>query len=129
LGHSRLFKYQPALLRHKLREARRISRKVHDAEKELIDLLCEFDEHRYFVRGGYRSLRRYCIHGLKFTRTQAQRIVTQVRRYSTTFDIVAERDRSRARKPSRHKTINDYDEIAPPYNRFQDVKAEPCEEE
>lgn len=90
MGHPRLFKYRPALLRHKLREARRISRKVHESEDELIAFLLEFDQHRFFIRAGFRSLRTYCIHGLNFSRTQAQRIVTQVRRLQTTFDIVEE---------------------------------------
>lgn len=138
MGHPRLFKYQPALLRHKLREARRISRKVHESENELIALLREFDEHRFFIRAGYRSLRTYCIRGLKISRTQAQRIVTQVRRLQTTFDIVVERDSSLGTSDSvrnrlgptqgmsslgkqpRHKTIHDYDEVAPPYYRFQE---------
>ncbi len=58
--------------------------RVHSAEKDLIEALYEIDQTRTYIRLGYRSLLGFCIDALWFSRTQAQRIVTQVRRYEPT---------------------------------------------
>lgn len=76
-----LFKQEPKIVRDTLNKAVEKSDRIHDFERDLIILLKEIDQNRFYVRYGYKSLRGFCNFGLKFTRTQAQRIVTEVRRY------------------------------------------------
>lgn len=70
-----------SLVRGALTQAVEKSDQLHALEKELIIRLREIDDNKYYVRYGYNSLSGFCTHGLKFTKTQTQRIVTQVRRY------------------------------------------------
>lgn len=60
---------------------------LQNEEKELIAMLYNFDRRRAYIRFGYKSLLGYCNHGLRFTRTQSQRLTTQVRRYVPTVKI------------------------------------------
>jgi hypothetical protein len=83
----RLFYYEPKFVRDTLRAARDKALALQQAEKELIEALYEVDQRRFYVRLGYRSLRTFLIEGLKFTRTQAQRITTEVRRMQTTSEM------------------------------------------
>lgn len=76
-----LYKQEPKIVRDALNEAIEKSDRLHDYEKELILLLKEIDQNRFYVRYGYKSLRGFCNFGLKFSRTQSQRIVIEVRRY------------------------------------------------
>ncbi|AZZ36428.1 hypothetical protein CIK05_06360 [Bdellovibrio sp. qaytius] len=75
-----LFKQDPKLVRDTLNEAVEKADKIHDRERELILLLKEIDKNRFYVRYGFNSLKGFCNFGLKFSRTQSQRIVTEVRR-------------------------------------------------
>lgn len=56
-------------------------------EQELIRLLYDIDQTREYVYLGYNSLMGYCVHALHLTRTQSQRLVTQVRRSEPTSNI------------------------------------------
>lgn len=87
MTRHRLFHVEPKLVRKILRRASLYANEIHELESELIQILREIDQNRFFVRLGYKSLRTFCIHGLKFTHTQGQRLATEVRRNRTTFDI------------------------------------------
>ena len=50
-------------------------------ESRLIRALYDIDEKRMYVLFGYKSLMGFCHKGLKFSKTQSQRLVTLVRRY------------------------------------------------
>jgi hypothetical protein len=54
---------------------------IHRLEKNLIEKLYEIDRNRFYVWFGYNSLMGFCNLGLRFSKTQSQRIVTQVRRF------------------------------------------------
>jgi len=82
----RLYKFEPRYVRAQLKNSLIIAREIHRLESELVQALREIDEHRFYVRLGFRSLRAYCFHWLRFTGTQSQRIVTNVRRFETMFD-------------------------------------------
>ncbi|MDZ4660502.1 MAG: hypothetical protein SGJ18_02665 [Pseudomonadota bacterium] len=87
MSRHRLWHFEPKLVRDTLHHVFQCAKQIHEIELELIRQLSQIDENRYFVRLGYKSLRTFCVHDLKFTRTQAQRIVTEVRRHRTTFEI------------------------------------------
>jgi hypothetical protein len=87
MSRHRLYYHDSKYVRDTLRAAQAKATLLHETEKEFIELLYEIDCDRFFVRYGYKSLRTFLVHGLKFTRTQAQRIVTQARRNRTTSDI------------------------------------------
>ena len=80
MGQPRLQHWEPKFVRDKVRQSFEFANELHKHELELILILREIDEHRFFVRVGCKSLQAYCIKALGFTRVQAQRIVTQVRR-------------------------------------------------
>lgn len=81
-----LYKHHPKYVRDTLNSAVEKSDKLLAKEKELISLLIQIDQSRLYLRYEFRSLRPFCVKALKFSRTQAQRIVTEVRRTQTTFD-------------------------------------------
>lgn len=81
MSRPRLYLEDAKSVRGHLRLATAISNQIHEQENRLIHLLAIIDEGRYFVRYGVHSLRGYCVHDLGFSRTQAQRIVTAVRRF------------------------------------------------
>lgn len=83
----RLYNYDAKVVRDTLNKAIEKSDKIHQLEKELISLLKEVDERRFYVRYGYKSLMGFCNFGLRFSRTQTYRIVTEVRRSLTTVNI------------------------------------------
>lgn len=64
-----------------------LAEEIHKKEKELIEKLYIIDQKRYYVLYGFKSLRGYCEKALRLTRTQAQRIVTKVRRYEPRVNI------------------------------------------
>lgn len=64
-----------------------LAQEIHKKEKELIEKLYWIDKKRYFVLYGFKSLTGFCTKALRLTKTQAQRIVTQVRRYEPTDNI------------------------------------------
>ena len=60
---------------------------VHSAENQLISMLSEIDQKRFYIRSGYKSLRGFCIYVLRFTEVQSQRLVCAVRRSEPTPKI------------------------------------------
>jgi hypothetical protein len=74
-------------IRKALQQIVEVADQVHASEDQLIQLLYKIDQERIYVRVGYKSLRAFCIDGLKFGRTQSQRIVTRVRRLVPTVNI------------------------------------------
>jgi hypothetical protein len=56
-------------------------------ESDLVQRLYHIDQKRFYVWFGYKSLQGFCIHALRLTRTQSQRVVTLVRRYEPTVNI------------------------------------------
>lgn len=75
-----LFNEDSKFVRDTLNAAVEKSDQIHNHEQELIVLLKNIDQKRLYVRYGFNSLMGFCNFGLKFSRTQAQRIVTEVRR-------------------------------------------------
>ncbi len=89
MGRWKLFYENPKVIRDTLNEATDVADHIHELERELIRQLVAIDKKRYFVRYGFRTLGGFCRHWLKFSRTQAQRIVNQVRRYDPSKDKIA----------------------------------------
>lgn len=69
------------LVRDALLDAEKLADILHQNEKDFIKKLKVIDNNRYYVRFGFNSLMGFLNNGLNFSRTQSQRIVTQVRRY------------------------------------------------
>ncbi|MCM2352375.1 MAG: hypothetical protein NDI63_02080 [Pseudobdellovibrio sp.] len=86
MTRHQLFKIHPKYVRDTLNSTVEKSDELLAKERELISLLSLIDQNRLYLRYGFRSLRPFCIKALKLSRTQAQRIVTEVRRTQTTFD-------------------------------------------
>ncbi len=78
-------------IRRSIQSTLKIADQAHELENKLVQLLYKMDQDRTYVRVGYKSLRGFCIQGLGFSRIQAQRIVTRVRRNVPTSNIGAER--------------------------------------
>lgn len=74
------FYIHPKIVRDSLLQATELADHIHLSEAELIKRLSEIDQKRFYVRFGYKSLMGFCQHGLKFSKMQSQRIVTNVRR-------------------------------------------------
>lgn len=77
------FYTHPKTVRDSLLHAIEAADQIQEIERNLIILLYEIDQKRFYVRFGYKSLMGFCNQGLKFSKTQSQRIVTNVRRYET----------------------------------------------
>lgn len=90
MTRPRHFKTDSKYVRDSLLRAVESADLIHENEKKLIDLLCEIDQQRFYVRFGYKSLMGFCNSGLKFTKTQSQRIVTIVRRSEPTSKLRTE---------------------------------------
>lgn len=86
MTRHQLYKIHPKYVRDTLNSAVELSDELLTKEKELISHLILIDQNRLYQRYGFRSLRPFCVKALRFSRTQAQRIVTEVRRIQTTFD-------------------------------------------
>lgn len=86
MTRHQLYKLHPKYVRDNLNAAVDMADELHRKEKELISLLTLIDQNRLYLRYGFRSLRPFCIKALRFSRIQAQRIATEVRRTQTTFD-------------------------------------------
>lgn len=80
----RLINENPKIVRDTLLNASAVADDIHEMEKRLTEILYKIDAKKLYVRFGYNSLTGFCVHGLKFSTTQAQRIVTLVRRYPVT---------------------------------------------
>lgn len=75
------------IIKDHLENAIELSDHMHSTEADLITKLRSIDKNRYYVAGGFKSLKGFCMHSLRFGETQAQRIVTQVRRAEPTPKI------------------------------------------
>jgi hypothetical protein len=87
MARHRLFIEDPKNVRDTLNQAYDLARSIQQKEKELTILLSHIDRQRFYVRYGFKSLMGFCNLGLKFSRTQSQRITSQVRRASPTENI------------------------------------------
>lgn len=87
MARHTLYKYHPKYVRDMLNLAINKSDEIQKQEKELLAILLEIDKHRLYGRHGFKSLRGFCIFGLKFSKTQAQRLATDARRLKTTGNI------------------------------------------
>ena len=58
-----------------------LSDKILENEKVLVEMLYEIDLQKFYVLFGYKSLMGFCIQGFRLTKTQSQRVVTNVRRH------------------------------------------------
>ncbi|MGZ5279175.1 MAG: hypothetical protein ACXWC9_04490 [Pseudobdellovibrionaceae bacterium] len=90
MGHHKLFYQDTKTIRETLNGAIEVALVIHDQERRLIQTLHSIDRGRLYVRYGFKSLTSFCRFGLKFSKTQAHRIATQVRRYEPTVNIVVE---------------------------------------
>lgn len=86
MGRHKLYYERPKVVRDALNAADDVAKEIHRHERELIRKLVRIDKKRHFVRFGFRTLGGFCRHWLKFSRTQAQRLVNQVRRYDPLKD-------------------------------------------
>ena len=91
MGHHKLFFQNPKEIREQLNQAAEIAAKILAQEKDLILLLSKIDQERFYIRYGFNSLSGFCRFGLKFSKTQTQRIVTQVRRLDPTDNFLDRR--------------------------------------
>lgn len=79
-----LFYIDPKLVRDTLNDAVETADEMLLFEARLIEKLRLIDQKRYYVRYGFRSLTGFVRHYLRISKTQTQRIVTQVRRNEPT---------------------------------------------
>jgi hypothetical protein len=90
MSRHKLFYQNPTHIRERLNEAIELAAEIHELERKLIEKLEAIDNGKFYVRYSYRSLTGFCRYALKFSRTQSQRIVTQVRRYQPTANKMDE---------------------------------------
>ncbi|MBC7464470.1 MAG: hypothetical protein H7256_00630 [Bdellovibrio sp.] len=74
------FQYNQNYARSQLNEIVALADQIHAKEKLLIQKLSLADKKRIYVFFGFKSLTGFCQNALLFSKTQTQRIVTQVRR-------------------------------------------------
>lgn len=89
------YRVHPKIIRDSVLSAVEAADQIREYEKRLVEILNEIDHNRYYVRFGFKSLSGFCIQGLKLSKTQCQRIVTQVRRYEPTTNIGIKSDEKR----------------------------------
>ena len=87
MGHHKLFYQDAKTIRTTLNHAVQMASEINKKEQDLIQILYAIDQKKFYVRYGFNSLSGFCRFGLEFSRTQTQRIVTQVRRYEPTANI------------------------------------------
>lgn len=81
------FDVSKKIVREKIFESIDLADRLHYLEDQLIQKLYLIDRKKYFVSAGYKSLMGFCNQSLNFTKTQSQRIVSNVRRYEPTSNI------------------------------------------
>jgi hypothetical protein len=89
MGRHKLFFQDAKMVRDHLNAAAELAEELHEKERTLVKMLQNIDRKKFYVRYGY-SLMGFCHLGLKFSKTQAQRIATRVRRSEPTANFVAE---------------------------------------
>ncbi|MEK7357610.1 MAG: hypothetical protein AAB250_14250 [Bdellovibrionota bacterium] len=87
MTRSKFFGVDPHPIRKLQHQAFDLADKIHDLENELVKVLKIIDKRRYYIKFGYKKLLPFCTVSLRFTRTQAQRIVTLVRRDHPTSSL------------------------------------------
>lgn len=70
-----------------LNQAIKMADQILEDETALVRILYQIDQQRFYVRYGYKSLMGFCQLGLRFSKTQSQRLVTVVRRYEPAAKI------------------------------------------
>ncbi len=88
MSHHKLFYKDAKTIREQLNEAVDLAKIIHQNEKDLIQMLQEIDREKFYVRYGFKSLSGFCRFGLEFSKTQTQRIASQVRRSQPTDNIM-----------------------------------------
>jgi hypothetical protein len=87
MSREKLHKFPGRLVRDALNSAMDLADEIHEKESKLIRSLSIIDKNKFYIRAGYKSLTTFCNKSLKFTETQTQRIVIQVRRSMPTPNI------------------------------------------
>lgn len=82
------FTISAKIVRDTLDEAVQVADKIHEKESNLILLLHQIDQERFYVRYGYKSLLGFCRSGLKFTKAQSLRLATAARRVNDPKNIL-----------------------------------------
>lgn len=77
--HS-LYKHEAKEVRETLNRAIEIAETARHLHCDLIQVLREIDQKRFYVRYGYRSLSGFCRRALRLSRLHAQSLVIEVRR-------------------------------------------------
>ncbi len=75
------FKTNQNLVRDSLMRVVDLSDRILENEKVLVEMLYEIDQQKFYVLFGYKSLMGFCTQGLRLTKTQSQRVVTNVRHH------------------------------------------------
>lgn len=78
--------------RNHLNEVIDLATSIQEQEAILIKKLVLIDNEKYYVWAGYNSLSGFCKFSLRFSKTQSQRLVTQVRRTEPTVNFGIEGD-------------------------------------
>ena len=81
MARHKFYYHYDKTIRTTLNNAVDLAMETHNKEKDLIRQLYFIDQKRYYIFYGLKSLTGFCLKGLRLTKTQAQRIITQVRRY------------------------------------------------
>lgn len=87
MSKPKLFYHDAKMIRDHLNKAIDIASQIHENESSLVKLLYHIDQKSFYVRYGFNSLTGFCRFGLRFSKTQTQRIVTQVRRHDPTANF------------------------------------------
>ncbi len=88
MSRHKLFYKDSKTVRDSLNQAIDLAHEIHHKEQLLVERLYWIDQERFYIRFGDRSLTGFCRRACRFSKTQAQRIVTRVRRYLPTDNIV-----------------------------------------
>ena len=80
----KFFYFNQNLIRDELNSITDLADHILDLEKKLIQRLVCIDQNKFYVHYGYNLLSGFCRFGLLFSKTQTQRLVTQVRRIEPT---------------------------------------------
>lgn len=75
-----LFREEPKYVRDTLWSVIDLADEINSKEAILVEQLKEVDRKRLYLRFGFQSFLGFCTNGLHFTKTQAARIVKQVRK-------------------------------------------------
>lgn len=80
MTRHRLYKSEPKEVRETLNRAIEMAETARDLQCDLIQVLRNIDQKKFYLRYGYRSLTGFCRQALQLPRLQAQSLVTEVRR-------------------------------------------------